>query len=282
MFNTENGKVVLEPEQVQSLLIRPMQQQSIAAQVSTVDSITTNETRFPIFASDPQVGWTEEGAEIQQGQPDLDEVVVKPTKVAGLFVASRELFDDTNPQAINEIGGGLVRQISNSVDAAFFGALPEPAAPGLETITPTEIDGDPTDVMWADHAASLIAGEGTSMDSLVCHPTTALGIASIRESDGSNRGLLQPDATASGVRTIGGTPLLVSTHVTPGTVWAIPRLVSRLVIRQDAEVTTDTSAYFSSDRIAMRATMRVGFGFTAPEAIVKVNLDTNGGDESGE
>ena len=42
------------------------------------------------------------------------------------------------------------------------------------------------------------------------------------------------------------------------------------VIRQDASVVTDSSVFFTSDRVAIRATLRVSFGFPYPLAITKV------------
>ncbi len=53
-------------------------------------------------------------------------------------------------------------------------------------------------------------------------------------------------------------------------VWAIPKQHSLFVLRQDASVVTDTSVYFTSDRVAVRATLRVSFGFTYPLAVVKI------------
>lgn len=53
-------------------------------------------------------------------------------------------------------------------------------------------------------------------------------------------------------------------------VWAIPRQHSLFVIRQDASVVTDSSVYFTSDRVAIRAILRVSFGFPYPLAITKV------------
>lgn len=53
-------------------------------------------------------------------------------------------------------------------------------------------------------------------------------------------------------------------------VWAVPAAHSIFVIRQDASVVSDTSAMFTSDRTAIRATLRIGFGFTHPTAVVKI------------
>ena len=42
------------------------------------------------------------------------------------------------------------------------------------------------------------------------------------------------------------------------------------VMRKDAEVTNDRSAFYTSDRVAVRAITRVGFAFAHPEALVRI------------
>ena len=69
---------------------------------------------------------------------------------------------------------------------------------------------------------------------------------------------------------INGVPLYVSPSVTADIVWAIPKQHSLFVIGQDASVVTDSSVYFTSDRVAIRATLRVPFGFPCQLAITKV------------
>lgn len=271
-----NGKIMLDPEQVHDILVRPFLAQSVTSQVTTPVTIDghTNKVRFPILVSDPQVGWTAEGEEIAQGTPEFDQITVTPTKVAGLVIQSNELVNDSNPNALNQVGQGLVRQITNSVDAAFFGpTLAEPAAPGLEAASTAKVTAAAaTTFDWAEEAIGLAAGRGYTINHFVANPADAVTMALVKESTTSSRGLLQADPAQPSVKTIGGVPLLTSPHVKAGTVWALPTMAANLVIRQDANVVADTSAFFTSDRTAIRATMRVGFGIVAPDAIVKITL----------
>jgi len=46
-----------------------------------------------------------------------------------------------------------------------------------------------------------------------------------------------------------------------------------VAIRTNASVEADRSAYFSSDQTALRAIVRVGFGFSYEEAVIKVKFD---------
>jgi HK97 family phage major capsid protein len=43
-----------------------------------------------------------------------------------------------------------------------------------------------------------------------------------------------------------------------------------LVVREDATVEADRFVFFTSDRVAVKATMRAGFGFVHPQSVVKV------------
>jgi hypothetical protein len=42
--------------------------------------------------------------------------------------------------------------------------------------------------------------------------------------------------------------------------------------RRDAEVQVDRSVFFTSDRVAVRATCRVGFGFPHTAELVRIRL----------
>ena len=51
---------------------------------------------------------------------------------------------------------------------------------------------------------------------------------------------------------------------------AIPQAKSFVVLRSGTEVVTDRSAFFSSDRTAVRAKLRVGFAWPHPAAVIYV------------
>ena len=88
----------------------------------------------------------------------------------------------------------------------------------------------------------------------------------------SNMPLLGADPTMPGRRQILGIPLLTSPAVstTNNVVWEISKAFGYFVIRQDAQVESDRSVFFTSHRVAIRAILRVGFGFPNPAAIVKI------------
>lgn len=271
-LTTSGGASILTPEEVGALVIRPLMEQSIAAQVSTVIPTTSHDFRVPIVTADPSTGWISEGAEFGVSDPTISEILVSPKKLGGLTVISNELANDSSPAALQVVGDGLVRDLKRKLDAAFFGNTVTNGPNGLGSLTTTVIDaGDAwTNLDAFEGAKSAAETLHTSLSAFVTNPTTALALASLKEQTGSNKALLAPDPTSPTSRVIAGVPLYVSPDVASNSVWGIPKAHSLLVYRQDASVVTDTSVFFTSDRVAVRASLRASFGFTYPLGIVKV------------
>ena len=80
------------------------------------------------------------------------------------------------------------------------------------------------------------------------------------------------DATSATSRRVLGVPLFVSEFVAANTLWAVDRSRVWLVVRDDATVEADRSVCFTSDRVAVKATMRTGFGFVHAASVVKVTI----------
>lgn len=273
MSRTNSGEL-LTPAQVAELLVDPVAHLSVAAQVGRWVPIGTSAFRIPRVTADPSAAWVAEGEEIPASDAELDEITVTPSKVAGLTIITQELADDSSPEAAEEVGNGLARDIARRVDQAFFGNLAAPAPKGLGGLTGfTALSvgtGSPVDAF----VAATFAAEGVNAElgAFVANPSDALALAQVKEGTGSAKNLLQPDPTQAGRRMLSGVPLLTSPYVAAGTVWGIPLDRAYVVVRQDAEIKADSSIYFTSDRVAVRGIMRVGFGFPHAAAVIKVSL----------
>lgn len=274
MVNTSDSASALLQDEVQTLLVEPVAREAVAGQVATQTFVNSHTARFPKVTADPTAAWTPEGSEITVSAPQFAEVIVTPAKVAGLTVCSNEFLRDASTEAIGQVGEGIVRDIARKVDEAFFGSLPSPAPAGLESLsTPTlTVSGGFTNVDWAEEAKAVSAAAGGKITNFVCHPSDMLALSKLKESASSNRGLLQSDPAAPAGKTVAGVDMVVSTAVRQGTIWAIPAEYVHLVIRQDAQLEMSREMLFNSDQVAIRGTMRVGFGFTHSQAIVKINV----------
>ncbi|ELR85689.1 MULTISPECIES: phage major capsid protein [Mycobacterium] len=267
---------IIAPEQVGDLVIQPLIQQSVAGQVLTSVSTDRHEYRIPIVTADPSAGWTAEGAELTASDATVDELNVTPSKLTALSIITRELAQDSNPAAVEAIGQGIVRDLTRKADQALFTATTTNGPggiPGVSGVSAIDAGDAFANVDAFSDAVYTSAQHNGVISAWVTNPATAMKLAKLKTATDYNTPLLQPDATRPGQRQILGIPLLTSPYVTTtdDVVWGIPKALTYMVIRQAAEVTSDASVYFTSDRVAVRAIVRVGYGFPAPLAIVKIN-----------
>jgi len=275
LYDTSAGVGALTPDDYSKLVVQPALVASVFAQVATTVTTPSARYRIPIVAADPTAAWVAEGAEIAPSDPTLQELVVQPAKVAGLTIVSRELADDSNPAASQVVGQGLARDIARRIDQAAFAGLAAPAPAGLNTLTGIQTYVNASAFASLDFAAQAISKAetvGATVTAFVTSPATALALATIKTASGSNQPVLGTDATSATGRRILGVPLLVSQFVPANTLWAVDSSRMWLVVRDDAKVEADRSVFFTSDRVAVKATMRAGFGFVHPAALVKVTV----------
>lgn len=280
---TVNSTSILTPEQVGELVIKPLLAQSVAAQASTVVRTDSNSYRVPIVAADPDTSWTPEGTEITADDLDLAELVITPKKVAGLTVISNELLADSSEDAAKLVGSRLVNSLRRKVDAAYFSASTPNGPAGIPALVGNGINGAFTGTangfgtnldVFAD-LASQVEIAGGKLTTWAVSPFYGALLAKIKEQTGSAKPLLQPDVTQQYRRLIAGVPVLHTPDIATGVMWGISKEHSLFVLRQDADVQIDSSAFFTSDRTAVRCTLRVGFGFPHPGAHAQLRLATS-------
>lgn len=264
---------IMAPDQVQSLVVEPVLAASIATSICGVIQTDSAVTRFPAVTANPQASWVNEGEEIPLSDAETAELVVTPGKLAALTVISSELANDTSPAALETVGAAAVRDLTAKIDQAFFGTASAPAPTGLpklEGVTETTGAIDSLDI-FVDHTAA-IAAEGGTITAWVANPKDAADIAKIRTAEGSNLALLTTDPTQPARRIIEGAPLYTSPAVAEGTIWTLDSSAAHICLRQNAELITDRSAFFTSDQVALRATLRIGWGFSDPTRVGKITI----------
>ena len=276
LLTTSDDVAGILPGDYGKLVIEPVQQASIAMQVGQLIPTASNTFHIPVIREDATASWIAEGEDAEISDAKFEEIVVTPSKVVGFSVVSRELAKDSSPAATEAVGHSLARSIAKSVDAAFFGDEEEPAPSGLEAMEGATViyaGATLTDLDWAVEGALNAAGKGTFVGAWVANEDTAKAIASLKEGNDSNRGLIEPDPKVAGRYQIQGAPLLVSSAIAENTVWGIPKTAAIVVLREDVQVDTDTSLFFQSDRVAVRALARVGFAFPVPSQVQKVLIE---------
>lgn len=273
VMKTSSAGPILTPEQVAELLVKPVMNYSVAALVSTVVTIDAKDLRLPMVTADPSAAWVAEGAEITPSDMSFDETTVTPSKVAGLTIISNELADDGSPEASSIIGDAIARDIARKVDAAYFGNTTVNGPSGLGSLSGVSVVSAGGAFTNTDPFAEALAdaeANNTTLGHFIANPADVLALAKVKIGTGSNVPLLGSDPTQPTKRILLGVPLLPCTNVPAGIIWGIAANRSLVVVRKDTSIEVDGSAFFTSDRTAIRGVMRVGFGFTHQPALVKI------------
>jgi HK97 family phage major capsid protein len=269
----------LLPEEWGPLIVEPVKAAATALdrRVSRIVPTINHTFHLPVVNADAAASWLSEGAEITPSDPTVAEIVITPAKVGGLTVISRELATDSSPAAAGIIGEGLARSIARKIDAAFFGNLSAPAPAGLGALLDAAVrriaaGTSPSNLDAFAEAQSLVEQDGAAISAFVASPADALKLAKLKTATGWNTNLLGADATDATARQILGVPLLVCPNLADGVIYGLAAERNVVVIREEVSIAVSSDAYFSSDQIAVRATMRVGFGFATPKAVARIAL----------
>ena len=161
------------PEDFGGLVNLAVQAKSIAANSATVFSTDKVKVNFPLWVSDPAVGWYNELDTIATTDGSTDEVECIPSKTAGLFLLSNELRDDSNPAVADQAGAGLANQIARAIDGAYFSATTVKGPNGLLGVEYTTVD------------------TGASLTNWIVRPAVAEALSKLKVETGSNQSLLQ-------------------------------------------------------------------------------------------
>ncbi|MGW8848241.1 phage major capsid protein [Streptomyces xiamenensis] len=270
--NTPGVQGILPPE-FGALVEKPVMELSLAMRLGTVVTTSSNSYRIPILVDDVTVGAVAEGAEITPSDAEFDENEVKPAKFAGLTIISREMAEDSSPSAGEQVGRSIARQISKSVDNALLNTLAAPNPAGLDSLQDISMVEAPTVYENLDpfeEAVSLSESAGGNITAWVMSAATALEIAKLKDQTNSNRSLLNSDLTMEGRRQILGRPVFVSPFAQPDIVYGISRSEMLTIVRNDTRLDVDKSVFFTSDRVAVKGTMRVAFAFPVEGAHVRI------------
>lgn len=286
-MNTDAGNTSFLASEAGDLIVQPVATESVALQVADVVPVpgAVHDYRVPVVAADPTAAWIAEGAEIGTSEAALGEATSGFYKLGGLTIVTRELANDSSPAAAELVGKGLARDIARKLDAAFFGSrVIDPGPPvvvnehqpagledlaGVGTVTAGTAWTTTDPFIEATYKAEAV---GATLRAFVANPADALLMAKLKAATGSNLPLLGADPSQPTRRVIAGVPLITSPSVTAGTAWAVPTGRIVVAIREDVNVEVDRSVYFTSDRVAIKATMRVAVLFPHAAAVQKIKL----------
>lgn len=272
----------LTREQVQAILVKPLEQRSVflAAGPRIFDS--ANPVRIPRISTGTAPGFVAEAGEIPLDDVDFGEIELLPSTMQAVKV----IVKFTNQMA---------RQSVVALDAALRDRVVSDVAAKLDTqLLSASGDGTTTPKgLFAYTGTQTVAvGGALSLDSLLDAWALALGanvdmtrlrwlmkpreFSELRKlKDTTERYQLQPDPTQDGVFRLFGAPVIVSNRVpdttgSPATARAALVDFSTIAVARDQapSVKVLDQTYASTDEMALRVTARYDAAPMTPDAIV--------------
>ncbi|WP_287001945.1 MULTISPECIES: phage major capsid protein [Gordonia] len=260
----------LQQTEIQSLLVQPLESESVflASGPKIID--TNGPIRIPRIASGLTVGFVGEGAQIPESSVGLDEVSMLPSTLKSLKVISR-------------VTSEVLRSSAQSLDAILKARLATDTAKALDVALFTgngnsntirgllNQPGVATGVLDATKTDSLLDGIGIARANEVkpnrwfLSPADYLAIRKIKDTSGKY--ILQPDLTATGQEVLFGVPVTVTAQIPTGKAALVDMSLVAVARDMAPSITVDSSRYFDTDEVALRVVTRYDLALLQPKAV---------------
>ena len=272
----------LTREQVQTILVKPLEAQSVflAAGPRIFDSASP--VRIPKLGGPINPDWIGENELITERDVDFDEIQLLPSTMKSVKVITRysnELARQSVVALDAALRDRLVTDVATKLDAQFLSATGDGvttpkglfAYSGVQTIA---VGGALTlDVLLDAWGKALAANVNMAALKWVMTPREFVGLRKLKDGDG--RYMMQPDPTLDGVFRLFGAPVIVTARV-PDTTGSSPTGRAALVDFSQIAVARDvapsvkilTERYADFDQQAIRVVARYDAAPMNPQAIV--------------
>lgn len=260
----------LQQDQIASLLVQPLESESVflAAGPKIID--TNGPIRVPRIATGLSVGFVGEGAQIPEASVGMDEVSMLPSTLKSLKVLSRVTAEVLRSSAValdSILKTRLVTDTAAALDSALF-----TSTGSSNTIRGLlNQSGVATGVLDATEPDSFLDGIGIARANEVrpnrwfLSPADYLAVRKIKAVDG--RYILEQDITAEGAERLFGIPVTVTSRIPTGK--AVLADMSLVAVARDMAPTVviDSSRYFDTDEVALRVVARFDLALLQPKAV---------------
>lgn len=267
---TTGNLPTLQQDQIASLLVQPLEAESVflAAGPKIID--TNGPIRVPRIASGLTVGFVGEGAQIPEASVGMDEVTMLPSTLKSLKVLSRVTSEVLRSSAV-ALDSILKQRLTTDTAAALDTALFTSTGSSNTIKGLLNQTGVATGVLDASEPDSFLDGIGIARANEVkpnrwfLSPADYLAVRKIKDSTG--RYILQPDLTQTGQEVLFGVPVTVTSRIPTGK--AVLADMSLVAIARDLSptVTVDSSRYFDTDEVALRVVARFDLALLQPKAV---------------
>lgn len=276
----------LTTEQVQKILVQPLEQKSLfLASGPRIFDSNGSQIRIPKMGGPTAPAWHGENELITEQDATFDEVVLLPSTMKSIKVITRysnELARQSIVSLDAALKDRLVTDVAATLDTAFFGSTGDGittpqgmlAWVGTQTV---DAGGEAIDLDILLDAWGKALAANVDMTKLrwFMRPGAFTALRKIKEATGSNKYVLTPDASQDGVFRLFGTQVVITSRLpldaeTQQSV--VLADMSQVAVARDLAPTVKvlTERYADYDQQALRVIARYDVGTLNPEAVVKI------------
>lgn len=275
----------LTAEQVQSILVQPLEQASVfLAAGPRIFDTDGSPVRVPKLGGATNVSWYAENEQITDDDVDFDEVTLLPSTIKSVKTLTRfsnELARQSVVSLDAAIKDRLVKDVADKLDAAFIAGTGDTGTTPLgilnyagtqEIETVGAIDFDAILDAWG---LLLSANANTAASKWLMRPETFVALRKVKQGTGSNQYVLTPDPTQDGVFRLFGSQVIVTNRIpiAEDETSAVLADFSQIAVARDQAPTVKIldQTFGDYDQQAIRVTARYDAQPLNPEAIVKLS-----------
>lgn len=268
----------LTREQVSTILTRPLEARSIflaaGARIFDTDGSPVRIPALPGSTAEA-LEWVGENEQIPEVDPEFSETVLLPSTMRSVKVITR-YSNELARQSVVALDAALRDRLVTDVAAKIDGQLLSDEGDGVTTprglfayegTQSVAVDGPlDLDAILAAQGLALGANVDAARLRLIIRPGDYMALRALR--DGDDRFMLQPDATAGGVASVLGVPVLISSRIPEGRAALVD--FSQVAVARDLapSVKILTERYADFDQQAIRVVARYDAAPLNPEAVV--------------
>jgi len=273
--STANHPELLQ-EQVSSLLIEPLEAQSVVLAAGPRIFDTASPLRIPKLVGSGEASWTGENELISEHDIEFDEVQLMPSdrkSVKTLIRFSNELLRQSVIGLDSVLKTRLVADVARKLDDAFLtGDGDEDSVTGI--INQPDVQTGVLDATEPDSfldALALASAAEVQPNRWIISGEDFYAVRKIK--DGNGQYILESDITTGTTYRLFGVPVTVTNKLPTGT--AILANMAEVAVARDTNPTVKLldQRYAEYDQQAIRVTARYDLGLLRPEGVIILNAN---------
>lgn len=275
----------LTAEQVQHILVKPLEQASVfLAAGPRIFDTDGSPVRIPKLGGATNPAWYGENEQITDQDVDFDEVTLLPStikSVKSLTRFSNELARQSVVSLDAAIKDRLVTDVAAKLDAAFIagtgdtGTTPTGILNYADTQEVATVGAPSLDAVLDAWGLLLAANVNIASTKWLMRPETFIALRKVKQATGSNGYVLTPDPTQDGVFRLFGSQVIITNRIpvvgtTTKTTQAVLADFSQIAVARDQAPTVKIldQTFGDYDQQAIRVTARYDAAALNPQAVV--------------